>query len=80
MSREQSNKSNDLGIENAISIADLDMALYYLLDQVSTLEIFMIGILEYFELKAKGYKIPEDYLGPFLANIHLVENYMKSED
>ena len=32
LSRKNEIKQNDLGIENAISSKDLDMALYYLLD------------------------------------------------
>ena len=38
----------------ALEPKDLDMALYYVLDQVSLLEFFTIELLKYFETTAKG--------------------------
>ena len=42
---------NEMGIENALSLKDLDMALFYVLDQVANLEMFIISIILYFNGK-----------------------------
>ena len=36
----------------------------------------MIDILSYFEMKAKGDQIPDDYLGDFSKVIPIVEEYI----
>ena len=70
-------RQNDLDMSNAISKKDLDMSLYYFLDQVFILEGFAVGIIRYYEWSFYGKPIPEHHLSGFMPSIELVENWMK---
>ena len=77
LGRKNDFKQNDMPITNALSKSDLDMALYYVLDQVVPLEHFMVGIIEYYELIASGQTIPKNQFSSYLQLITLVEEWMK---
>ena len=64
----------------AISKKDLDMSLYYFLDQVFILEGLAVGIIEYFEWSHKGLPIPEHHLSGFMPCIETVENWLALDD
>ena len=49
LTRDMSARQNDLDMTNALSKKDLDMSLYYFLDQVSILEGFTVGIIRNYE-------------------------------
>ena len=73
-------KQNDYQIEDyAKDKQDLDMALYYVLDQVQVLEIFNIHIIRYFEHTARGEEVPVALLGGFKPVVLLVEEWIYSE-
>jgi len=55
------------------------MSLNYVLDQVSILESFMVGIINYFERQVRGIESKNDNLGDFLPAITLVEEWLKQE-
>ena len=49
--KETSTVHNDIPIENALSLKDLDMALHYVLDQLVPLDTLATDIVLYFNLK-----------------------------
>ena len=55
------------------------MSLNYVLDQVSTLESFLVGIVNYFERQVRGIESKNDNLGDFLPAITLVEEWLKQK-
>ena len=80
MARDLKILQNDMDISNAISKKDLDMALYYFLDQIFVLESFTVGIIRYFEWKASGEPIPENHLRNFMPCIAIVEEWMEIDE
>lgn len=70
----------DMGIENALTTADCEMALHYLLNQCEPLDAFLVGLIYYFELQTLGASPDPKTLGNFFPVITLVEQWMKLTD
>ena len=54
MTRKMDNQQNDMGIENALNLKDLEMSLNYVLDQVAALENMLAATINYFVKMRKG--------------------------
>ena len=65
-----------MDLTNAISKKDLDMSLYYFLDQIFILEGLTVGIIQYYEWSYKGLPIPEHHLHGFMPCIETVEDWL----
>ena len=70
--KEKSTLHNNLGIENALSLRDLDMAIHYVLDQLVPLESFAMDIISYFNLKSKD-KASNNFFGVFQPLVDIVQ-------
>ena len=80
MKRDLKVLQNDMEVTNAISKKDLDMSLYYFLDQVFVLESLTVGIIHYYEWSFTGKPIPENHLRSFMPMLEIVEEWMKIDE
>ena len=77
--RSMDDMQTDDGIENALSMKDLEMALSYVLDQVSPLDYILIDIIDYFTMMSSGMDVTKDYLNEFAEPFAEVELWINSQ-